>query len=183
MSSKWTDEHSTTGMTHVGQRSTRMIVSMTACNSVLVIPYPHFFTANITDTNDALHFYSNSNVKTMNGVLNITTERKTNLYKAFNEKTKKFYADKKYIQSGMVQSWNKFCITGGIIEFKAKLPGDPSVGGLWPARESVFVVCVRANEARYSLFEFVVLPYSVVVGKPCSCYVCRIVQLHVAIQL
>jgi beta-glucanase (GH16 family) len=72
----------------------------------------------------------------MNGVLNITTERKTNLYKAFNEKTKKFYADKKYIQSGMVQSWNKFCITGGIVEFKAKLPGDPSVGGLWPARES-----------------------------------------------
>lgn len=58
-----------------------------------------------------------------------------NAYKAFNEKTKKFYADKKYIQSGMVQSWNKFCMTGGIIEFSASLPGDPSIGGLWPARE------------------------------------------------
>jgi hypothetical protein len=33
----------------------------------------------------------------------------------------------------MVQGWNKFCMTGGIVEFNAKLPGDPKVGGLWPA--------------------------------------------------
>ena len=33
----------------------------------------------------------------------------------------------------MVQGWNKFCLTGGIIEFNAKLPGDPKTGGLWPA--------------------------------------------------
>jgi beta-glucanase (GH16 family) len=66
-------------------------------------------------------------------VLNITTERKENKYKAFNEKTKKFFVDSKYIQSGMVQGWNKFCITGGIVEFSAKLPGDPGIGGLWPA--------------------------------------------------
>lgn len=84
-------------------------------------------------TNAALHYYSEENVRTTNGVLNITTEQKTNAYKAFNEKTKKFYADKKYIQSGMVQGWNKFCITGGIVEISAKLPGDPFVGGLWPA--------------------------------------------------
>ena len=89
----------------------------------------------IADTNEALHFYSPENVKTENGVLNITTIHKTNKYKAFNEKTKKFYVDAKHIQSGMVQGWNKFCITGGIVEFSAKLPGDPTVGGLWPARE------------------------------------------------
>lgn len=89
----------------------------------------HFF----ADTNEALHFYSPENVKTENGVLNITTIHKTNKYKAFNEKTKKFYVDAKHIQSGMVQGWNKFCITGGIVEFSAKLPGDPTVGGLWPA--------------------------------------------------
>lgn len=58
-----------------------------------------------------------------------------NRYKAFNEKTKKFYADKKHVQSSMLQGWNKFCITGGIIEFSAKLPGDPYAGGLWPARK------------------------------------------------
>ena len=85
------------------------------------------------DTNAALHYYSHDNVRTANGVLNITTQRKVNAYKAFNEKTKKFYADKKYIQSGMVQGWNKFCMIGGIIEFSASLPGDPSIGGLWPA--------------------------------------------------
>jgi hypothetical protein len=33
----------------------------------------------------------------------------------------------------MVQGWNKFCMTGGIVEISAKLPGDPTTGGLWPA--------------------------------------------------
>lgn len=65
--------------------------------------------------------------------MNITTTLESNTYKAFNEKTKKFYEDEKHYQSGMVQGWNKFCITGGIVEFSAKLPGKGSVGGLWPA--------------------------------------------------
>lgn len=93
----------------------------------------------------------------MNGVLNITTERKINSYKAFNEKTKKFYADKKYVQSGMVQSWNKFCITGGIIEFSAKLPGDPSVGGLWPACESFMYIFLHLSLKTHEP-NFVILP-------------------------
>jgi beta-glucanase (GH16 family) len=84
-------------------------------------------------TNEALHFYSHDNAHTSNGVLNITTVEKENVYKAFNEHTKQFYADKKYVQSGMLQSWNKFCFVGGIVEFSAKLPGDPHKGGLWPA--------------------------------------------------
>ena len=128
------------------------------CASVLFIHSPHLCASpNLLDTNAALHFYSNENVKTMNGVLNITTERKINSYKAFNEKTKKFYADKKYVQSGMVQSWNKFCITGGIIEFSAKLPGDPSVGGLWPAREYFMYIFLLMSLATHEP-EFVVLP-------------------------
>ncbi|KAG8976162.1 hypothetical protein FRC05_004411 [Tulasnella sp. 425] len=36
-------------------------------------------------------------------------------------------------QSGMIQSWNKFCFTGGYIEASVSLPGTASVGGLWPA--------------------------------------------------
>mmetsp|Transcript_40583 Transcript_40583/g.85189 ORF Transcript_40583/g.85189 Transcript_40583/m.85189 type:complete len:628 (+) Transcript_40583:141-2024(+) len=84
-------------------------------------------------TNEALHFYRPQNVQTTNGVMNITTIRATNKYKAFDEKKLKYYADAKHIQTGMVQGWNKFCMTGGIIEFSAKLPGDPKVGGLWPA--------------------------------------------------
>jgi hypothetical protein len=35
----------------------------------------------------------------------------------------------------MLQGWNKFCFIGGIIEFRAKLPGSGNTGGLWPARK------------------------------------------------
>jgi len=33
----------------------------------------------------------------------------------------------------MLQTWNKFCFTGGIVEAKVQLPGKSEVGGLWPA--------------------------------------------------
>jgi beta-glucanase (GH16 family) len=46
----------------------------------------------------------------------------------------------KEFRSGMVQSWNKFCFIGGIIEISAKLPGDPKTGGLWPASKSLFTM-------------------------------------------
>lgn len=87
-------------------------------------------------------------------MLNISTEQKVNVYKAFDEKKKIFYGDKKYVQSGMVQSWNKFCFAGGIVEFSAKLPGDPKSGGLWPARKYLCVSCaftVLRAEDMYSL--------------------------------
>lgn len=54
---------------------------------------------------------------------------------ALNEKTKKKFADTKHVESAMVQGWNKFCFTGGIMEVRAKLPGEPQIGGLWPARK------------------------------------------------
>ena len=69
--------------------------------------------------------------------MNITTNIKKNDYRAYNEKTKKYYVDTKHVQSAMVQGWNKFCLTGGIIEYSAKLPGTSSVGGLWPACKSI----------------------------------------------
>ncbi|MBW0473642.1 hypothetical protein O181_013357 [Austropuccinia psidii MF-1] len=36
-------------------------------------------------------------------------------------------------RGGMLQSWNKFCFTGGIIEASISLPGASTVPGLWPA--------------------------------------------------
>lgn len=33
----------------------------------------------------------------------------------------------------MLQSWNKFCFTGGRIEASVSLPGEPTVSGLWPS--------------------------------------------------
>ncbi|KZV65891.1 glycoside hydrolase family 16 protein [Peniophora sp. CONT] len=35
--------------------------------------------------------------------------------------------------SGMIQSWNKFCFTGGLIEVSVQLPGTSNKPGLWPA--------------------------------------------------
>jgi beta-glucanase (GH16 family) len=84
-------------------------------------------------TNAALHYYHSDNAETKDGLLKIKTEKKDNAYRAFDEKLKKFYNDKKHIQSAMLQGWNKFCFTGGIVEFSAKLPGSPRIGGLWPA--------------------------------------------------
>lgn len=33
----------------------------------------------------------------------------------------------------MLQSWNKFCFTGGAFEVAASLPGSPKVSNFWPA--------------------------------------------------
>ncbi|GAC77201.1 hypothetical protein PANT_25d00028 [Moesziomyces antarcticus T-34] len=35
-------------------------------------------------------------------------------------------------RSGMLQSWNKACFTGGYLEVRAQLPGSPDVAGFWP---------------------------------------------------
>lgn len=43
------------------------------------------------------------------------------------------HKETKSYQSAMIQGWNKFCFTGGILEIKAKLPGYAHIGGLWPA--------------------------------------------------
>ncbi|PPQ99336.1 hypothetical protein CVT24_009150 [Panaeolus cyanescens] len=36
-------------------------------------------------------------------------------------------------RSGMIQTWNKFCFTGGLILANVMLPGSNQVSGLWPA--------------------------------------------------
>ncbi|GAA6064087.1 hypothetical protein JCM10212_003445 [Sporobolomyces blumeae] len=35
-------------------------------------------------------------------------------------------------RSAMLQSWNKFCFTGGYIEVNISLPGNNDIGGFWP---------------------------------------------------
>ncbi|KAJ6466948.1 beta-glucan synthesis-associated [Mycena sanguinolenta] len=36
-------------------------------------------------------------------------------------------------QGGMIQTWNKFCFTGGLLISSATLPGTNNILGLWPA--------------------------------------------------
>lgn len=36
-------------------------------------------------------------------------------------------------RGGMIQTWNKFCFTGGVLVARVRLPGKATVPGLWPA--------------------------------------------------
>ena len=83
-------------------------------------------------TNDALHYYSPENVQTKDGHLIITSEAKDTEIIGFNDVKQKKERVTKHFKSAMVQSWNKFCFTGGIIEAEVILPGKPDIGGLWP---------------------------------------------------
>ena len=86
-------------------------------------------------TNDALQYYKDERVTTSNGSLNISTINKDISFMAHDADSSKPQLKKmtKNYQSGMVQGWNKFCFTGGVLEVSAKLPGDADIGGLWPA--------------------------------------------------
>lgn len=85
-------------------------------------------------TNDALHYYSADNAVTDNhGRLVITSEAQDIDIVGFDDVQQKKTHVTKHFKSAMMQSWNKFCFTGGIIEAEVQLPGRPDVGGLWPA--------------------------------------------------
>ncbi|PPQ65528.1 hypothetical protein CVT26_000485 [Gymnopilus dilepis] len=73
-------------------------------------------------TND-LEWYDPGQITTKNGSLQIRLEKVDNPADNHNMTYK----------SGMLQSWNKFCFTGGMIETAVILPGSNSVSGLWPA--------------------------------------------------
>jgi len=73
-------------------------------------------------TNFAMHYYNHDLVKTANGFLNITTivEDVTFTVNNANSKKKKSSKMTKNYQSAMLQGWNKFCFTGGIVEISAR---------------------------------------------------------------
>jgi beta-glucan synthesis-associated protein KRE6 len=81
----------------------------------------------------SLQLYNSSNVKTINGSLVIRTTLEKTQWNRYSAIEKKWKEETTYFKSGMVQSWNKFCFTGGIIEIDITLPGHPFIGGLWPA--------------------------------------------------
>lgn len=95
---------------------------------------PRWTSINKNDyTNDALQYYKDNLVTTNNGYMNITTILEDITFGAKNDEDNSIQKLTKNYQSGMVQGWNKFCFTGGIVEISAKLPGKAHVGGLWPA--------------------------------------------------
>jgi beta-glucanase (GH16 family) len=72
---------------------------------------------------DDLEWYDPQQATTKNGYLQLTIEKVTDAINNHNLTYK----------SGMIQSWNKFCFTGGLIEASIRLPGSSAVSGLWPA--------------------------------------------------
>ena len=81
----------------------------------------------------SMQFYNSSNVKTINGSMVIETTLGKTSWVRYDHTKKVWKEENKYFKSGMVQSWNKFCFTGGIIEVDMIIPGHPFIGGLWPA--------------------------------------------------
>ena len=81
-------------------------------------------------TNNPLHYYSNDAVRSGNGSMSISIsiDPRDDL-----ESLSEAGTEYKEFKTGMVQSWNKFCFTGGIIEISAKMPGNAKTAGLWPA--------------------------------------------------
>ena len=84
-------------------------------------------------TNFALQYYNRDLVTTQGGYLNITSVVQDVTFDVNDELSTGPSRKTKNYQSGMIQGWNKFCFTGGILEIRARLPGKAHVGGLWPA--------------------------------------------------
>lgn len=75
-------------------------------------------------TNSALEYYSFNMTYVEDGNFVIKTDTANITYTVYNEYADPpgYESDKMYYRSGMVQSWNKFCIQGGRIEVRAQLP-------------------------------------------------------------
>ncbi|KAI4150525.1 MAG: hypothetical protein LQ340_004023 [Diploschistes diacapsis] len=65
-----------------------------------------------------LEWYDPDAVTTANGTLNIRMDAYQNHYLNY--------------RSGMLQSWNKFCFQGGLMEASISLPGRGDTEGFWP---------------------------------------------------
>lgn len=86
-------------------------------------------------TNSAIEFYNwtSDYVTTRGGSLVITTRAVHTTWQEWNDTSQSYFTRSKNYTSGMIQSWNKFCFTGGIVEARLKLPGPYNSSGLWPA--------------------------------------------------
>jgi len=82
----------------------------------------------------SLHFYNSSSITTTEeGHLKISTTIEKTEWEYFNATGGNYLHRERHFKSGMIQGWNKFCFTGGIVEVDVKFPGRGHVGGLWPA--------------------------------------------------
>lgn len=82
----------------------------------------------------SLQFYNSSFVSTTeNGMLKISIVKEKTQWNRYDHVNKEWKLETALYKSGMVQTWNKFCFTGGIVEVDVIFPGEANIGGLWPA--------------------------------------------------
>jgi len=82
----------------------------------------------------SLQFYNSSFVTTTpDGMLKIKAAVGKTEWNRYDHVKKEWKNEKSYFNSGMMQSWEKFCFTGGIVEIDIMFPGEAFIGGLWPA--------------------------------------------------
>lgn len=81
-----------------------------------------------------IEVYKPSQVTTADGKAKITMEKtRKPEYATSLQPDGEAWSVPKNFKSGMVNSWNKFCFTGGYMEMTLKLPGSDKVPGFWPA--------------------------------------------------
>ena len=82
-----------------------------------------------------MQFYNSSRdyVRTEDGFLVLETRATETVWEQWDEGSGRVRDFRKPYTSAMVQSWNKFCFTGGVLELSVELPGPWDSAGLWPA--------------------------------------------------
>jgi beta-glucan synthesis-associated protein KRE6 len=69
-------------------------------------------------------------VTTRDGSLIIQTTAEKTSWDEWDSDAEKMVTRTRNYTSGMVQTWNKFCFTGGVLELSIQLPGgDANAGG------------------------------------------------------
>jgi beta-glucan synthesis-associated protein KRE6 len=86
-------------------------------------------------TNEEIQFYDSSYVTTRDGSLILKTSAEKTTWTEYDEGLQQEKLMSRNYTSAMLQSWNQFCFTGGVLEMSIQLPGGSKegAGGLWPA--------------------------------------------------
>ena len=79
-------------------------------------------------TNHQVNYYNSSMAQTRSGKLQLHFSSDDATYTAGDGSVQH-----RHFQSAMLQTWNKFCMSSGVVEISALLPGRHDQAGLWPA--------------------------------------------------
>ena len=104
----------------------------------------------------SLQFYNSTHATTHNGTLDLYTSAESTKWRGFNPYQRSYQTLEKPFKSAMLQTWNKFCFTGGVVELSARLPGRSHIQGLWPA----FWMLGNLGRATYEKSTNLVWPWS-----------------------